>query len=302
MKNTPYYYTYAGIGTFSNTSDSESTQKKYTIIQSLWTRPITDKQKLRDTLFIAALSLEYAHRSGFRVHMHTDSQGMALLKGFGYDKLVATLDKIPATVPTELFAAGKFYAMRAEGLTGKVHVDIDVFLKKRGVLDTFYENKRVDCICQMEEDMPLIDHSAIISAMFMLGYPAATRPNWNGSMNTGIVGFNNRALATRYVNNYLDALKMYSVQQFATYKKEHPDACLCFDFILEQVNLSCMTVGYNVKTLVPTKNCDAIADKIGYQHLQGCAKWAYIQKVKTLLQKLNPSLYNRVYIESAKIN
>ena len=291
-----------GIGNFGGDS-TKPTGKKDIIIQSLWTKPITDKVRMRDTLFMAALSLAYAHKSGYIVHMHTDSYGMKLLDGYGYDKLLPTLDSIPSIVPTELFAAGKFFAMRAEGAIGKVHVDIDVFLKKPGVLDKFYRDSRVDVICQMDEDMSLVNHSHIIKHMYALGYPASTRPNWNGSMNTGIIGFNNPILAAKYMSNYFDALKIYTQEKFEQYKKENKDACLSFDFILEQINLSYMSIGYNVHTLLPTKEPTYIADKIGYQHLQGNGKWDSSTKatVKRFLLNIDEKLYYRARLAGLKV-
>ena len=262
-----------GIGSFSAGDGKQPPKpRRYTIIQSLWTKPCS-KEKLQKTMFICALSLAYAHRSGYRVHMHTDSRGVELLKNFGYERLLPTLDKIPDSVPTDLFAAGKFYAMEAEGRVGKVHIDVDVFLK-RPILDRFYTDSRIDAICQQEEDMQHIDHSEKIKHMHVLGYPPTTRPNWKGSMNTGTVGFNNAELANKYFDNYFDALKMYTADKFKNYWKKYGKQCLLFDFILEQIELSYLSVGYNVYTLIPSKEYSFVADKIGYQHLQGDWKWA----------------------------
>lgn len=287
---------YNGIGSFEATVDGASAPAQFTIIQSLWTKPITSRARLKQTLFIAALSLAYAHRSGYKVHMHTDSFGAKLMKKFGYDKLCTTLDAIPPSVPTELFAAGKFYAMRAEGAIGKVHIDIDVFLKKTGILDCFYKNHRVDLICQQEEDIAIANHADKIKHMLVMGHPAATRPDWRGSINTGIVGFWHPALAARYMNNYFEALKIYTAEKFQAYKQQNPDACLLFDFILEQVNLSYMSIGYDVRTLVPTDNPTWVADKIGYQHLQGSDKWTPKTQhtIRLLLAQLNNKLYHAV--------
>ena len=285
-------YYYGSIGNL-NGGVEPPVERKYTIIQSLWTKPFTDKTRLRDAMFIAALSLAFAHRSGYKVHMHTDKKGMELMKNFGYDELLPTLDNIPKSVPKELFAAGKFYAMFAEGFMNKIHIDFDVFLKKKGILDRFYEDSTIDGICQMEEDMPLIDHTNIIIPMHILGYPASTRPNWKGSMNTGIVGFNNTALASKYMNNYEAALRMYTQEQFDAYKAEHPNHWLAFDFILEQVALSHMSVGYNMYCLLPTKEPSYVADEIGYQHFQGTSKWKEenLTNMKRWLRKLDNRLY-----------
>lgn len=296
------YYPYGMIGTFDGIHKPAGAMK-YTIVQSLWTKPITDQKRLRDTLYIAALSLAFAHSSGYKVNMHTDSRGAELMKNFGYDRLLTTLDKIPATVPTELFAAGKFFAMRAEGYWGKVHVDVDVLLKQAGILDKFYEDKRIDVIAQMDEDMSVINHDDIISTMHLIGYPFSTRPNWQGSLNTGVVGFNNRKLAYKYFNNYAEALKMYTVEKFEKFKKSYKKDCLNFDFVLEQINLSYMSVGYNVQTLVPTHNPNEVADRIGYQHLQGSGKWTAtsMANIKDMLADLDMKLYRMVNSASHKL-
>lgn len=268
----PCYY--GDIGNFGSNAQQPASERKYTIFQSLWTKPIDNQDRMRDILYIAALSLAFAHRSGYKVHMHTDKRGAELLKDFGYEKLLTTLDKIPDTVPAELFAAGKFFAMKAEGITGKIHIDVDVFIKKAGVLDKFYTDKKIDAICQQEENYELVcSHEDKIRPMHVLGYPAYTRPNWRGSMNVGTIGFNNIRLAKKYVDNYFEALKLYTAEKFEKYKKSDADACMLFDFILEQVNLSFMSLGYNVYTLLPMDNPCYVADKIGYQHLQGSGKW-----------------------------
>ena len=287
---------YSGI--IGNFGEAE---RKYTIVQSLWTKPCKDKKKLKETMFTCALSLAYAHRSGYNVHMHTDSKGYELLKYFGYDGLYKTLDEIPDTVPADLFAAGKFYAMRAEGIVGKVHIDTDVFIKKP-ILDKFYEDKTMDAICQMEEDMSLVDHSDKIYHMHILGYPNTTRPNWQGSMNTGVIGFNNPDLAVKYFNNYFNALEIYKADKIEKYKKENGYEYLCFDFVLEQIELSYLSIGYNVYTLLPIKNACFVADEIGYQHLQGNTKWTTksARTIKQLLMSMDKDLYGRAFSASVK--
>ena len=302
MDNYNYYYN-SNIGGFAD-GDDATNRKEYVIVQSFWTKPVTDGKKFSDMMYMCALSLEYAHRSGYKVHMHTDSKSYDLFKKFGYDKLYKTLDQIPEDTPKELFAAGKFYAMRAEGMTGKIHIDIDVFLKKVGVLDKFYTNTKWDVICQQEEDMSVISHDNIIQNMHILGYPPSTRPNWRGSLNTGIVGFNNKTLARKYFNNYFDALKMYKQKDFDEYKVNNPDANLCFDFILEQRNLSHMSLGYNVLALLPmsyTYTRD-VANTLGYLHLQGNRKWSVEANtwMKEKLKSLNRVLFNNAKVSATK--
>lgn len=278
-------------------------ERKYTIVQSLWTKPIKDKQRLKDTLYVAALSLAYAHRSGYKVHMHTDRQGMELLKNFGYEELLPTLDDIPNTVPTELFAAGKFFAMRAEGALGKIHIDLDVYIKKPHILDRFYENYKVDVICQQDEDFNHDLYDVKAKHMHIIGYPSGTRPSWTGSLNTGVVGFNNPVLASKYMSNYFEALRMYTKDKFEAYKAENnvPSCDMLFDFILEQATLSYMSIGYNVLTLVPTKDASEVADKIGYQHDWGASKWEHMSLIRANLQRVDRELYRIARLATYKV-
>lgn len=297
------YGYYGAIGNLGG-GDTQPQERKYTIIQSLWTKPITDVSRLRDTLFMAALSLCYAHRSGYKVHMHTDSKGYDLMKNFGYEGLYETLDQIPASVPTELFAAGKFFAMKEEGIC-KVHIDVDVMLKKP-VLDCFYEDNRIDLICQHEEPEEAFNHKNKIRNMFVLGYPAGTRPNWKGSINTGTIGFNNPVLAAKYMSNYFEALNMYSARQFNDYKQENGVSSegMMFDFVLEQITLSYMSLGYNVHSLVPSDFAYAtlVADKIGYTHLQGDGKWSASTRatIKRQLAEMDRKLYQTAMVAAAR--
>lgn len=270
-------------------------EAKYTIIQSFWTKPVKDKDKLGQLLYIAGLSLTYAHKNGYKINMHTDSYGYELLKNFGYDNLYKTLDEIPDTVPIELFAAGKFYAMKAEGITGKIHIDFDVFIKKPHLLDRFYEDKTIDVIAQQEENYEesFQFYGDIINTMHIIGYPSTTRPNWKGIINVGVIGFNNEELANKYFNNYFNALNMYNQNDFNKYKGENRNLNLSFDFILEQTNLSYYSLGYNVYILVPSNNPSIVADQIGYQHLQGGIKWKRNSQIiiKQLLEDFSPKLY-----------
>lgn len=278
---------------------SNTNESKYTLVQSLWTKPMRDKAKLRETLYITALSLAYAHQSGYKVNMHTDGYGHELLKDFGYDNLFTTLDEIPEKTPTDLFAAGKFFAMRKEGLVGKIHTDVDVFIRKPHLLDKFYEDKRIDLICQQEEDYAVMcNHDKKIRSIHALGYPPATRPNWRGSINVGIVGFNNLELAKKYSDNYFEALDMYSQELFDEYKKKDKDASLQFDFILEQISLSYFSIGHNVYALLPSdmNNVTFVADMLGYVHIMGISKWKKetIDRVHSLLESVDNDKFRLV--------
>ena len=309
-ESTQNYAYYGGIGTYVGFPD-EPVERKDVIIQSLWTKPIlgsnptkAQQKRMKDTLYIAALSLECAHRSGYKVHMHTDRLGMELLSRFGYEELLPTLEDIPSSVPTELFAAGKFFALRAEGITNKVHIDIDVFLKRPYLFDNFYMKSGIDMVCQQEENYDCVDFiKPMIRTIHIVGYPETTRPDWTGSMNTGVIGFNNPTLGSKYVRNYFNALQMYTEENFAKYRGD-ANKNLAFDFILEQVNVSYLSLGYNVWSLLPSDDASAVADEMGYQHLQGDEKWTArsLVKVKSNLKVMNFKLYNEAFWASKKVH
>lgn len=308
MKTIDNYY--APIGGFDAMPPSE---RKYTVVQSFWTKPILQsdnslshrRRRMRETLMIAALSLAYAHRSGYKVNMHTDSFGYELLKDFGYDRLLKTLDTIPDSVPKELFAAGKYFAMKKEGKTGKVHIDTDVFLKRAGVIDKFYTDKSVDVIVQGEEDYDgCICAQLAIPHMEAIGYPPKTNPRWRASWNTGVIGFNNVGLAATYINNYFKALDMYTEDVFEAYKREHQSHFLNFDFILEQVNIAWLGKACRPYMLVPMANPTEEADRIGYQHLQGGSKWTASSQtmVTAILKAIDYQLFTAAFKAGNLVN
>lgn len=289
-------YDYAAIGGFGGETVAPGAAAKgkgYWIVQSLWTKPFEGREgQLRKILHIAALSLAYAHRSGYKVAMHTDSRGYKLLLRYGYDRLRKTLDSIPESVPTMMFAAGKYYAMEAEGFVGKVHVDVDVFLKQP-VLDVFYENKGIDLICQQDEVYDSREYDKKVKHMHVLGYPTCCRPGWQGSVNVGVMGFNDPILARRYFDNYKEGLDMYTAGMMEDYMAEQGLPYLFLDFILEQQTLSYMSQGCDVHALLPPRDASWVADKIGYQHLQGAGKYgeAVTYHVDQALQRLNKRLW-----------
>ena len=244
-----------------------STKEKI-ITQSFWTKPMNDSLSLQ--LDLAALSLYYAHRSGYKVHMHTDSKGMELLKDYGYDSLLPTLDEIPSDIPECIFAYGKILALEREPI-GAVHTDLDVFIKKP-LLDKFFEDKKIDVVLQCEEISIEDDIYERLRAFFReYGYPPELAVDHLMSANVGVIGFNNQQLKDEYIRRY---------KACANYYKEAREGMM--DLFFEQINMHYLVghYGYRVWYILGQigagymDGVNELCDKIGYQHLQGGYKHA----------------------------
>lgn len=254
-----------------------STKEKI-IAQSFWTKPMGNT--LQMNLDLAALSLYYAHRSGYTVHMHTDSVGMLLLKDYGYDSLLPTLDDIPSDIPECIFAYGKILAIEREPI-GAVHTDLDVFIKKP-LLDRFFEEKTIDAVFQCEEICETDDIYERLRTFFRgYGYPPELAIDYLLPANVGVIGFNNLHLRDEYVRRY---------KACADYYKEAREGMM--DLFFEQVNAHYLVEHYGYRAWYILGQIDYhhmegvcdFCDRIGYQHLQGGYK--HTDSCKCILKQL----------------
>ena len=257
--------------------------KEKIIVQSFWTKP-TDKESLSLHLNLAALSLYYAHRSGYKVHMHTDSVGMELLKDYGYDSLLPTLDEIPSDIPECIFAYGKILAIEREPI-GAVHIDLDVFIKKP-LLDRFFEDKTIDAVLQCEEIEIQDDIYERLRTFFRgYGYPPELAVDHTLPANVGVIGFNNLHLRDEYIRRY---------KACANYYKEAREGMM--DLFFEQVNVHYLVEHYGYRAWyilgqIGYDHMDGVCDfcdRIGYQHLQGGYK--HSSEAKAIIRKYRETL------------
>ena len=245
-----------------------STKEKI-IVQSFWTKPMNN-ERLSINLDLASLSLYYAHRSGYIVHMHTDSVGMELLKDYGYDSLLPTLDEIPSDIPGCIFAYGKILAIEREPI-GAVHTDLDVFIKKP-LIDRFFEDQTIDVVLQCEEiELGIVNiYNDLRSFFHKYGCPPELAVDHMTPANVGVIGFNNLHLRDEYIRRY---------KACAEYYKGTSERMM--DLFFEQINLHYLVEygGYRVWYILGAVDyrymdsvCD-FCDRIGYQHLQGEYKY-----------------------------
>lgn len=257
------------------------------IVQTFWTKPMDDNN-FDINLDLAKISLFYLHKNGYKVHMYTDSKGIKFLQDYGYDKLTLDLDNIPEDIPTCMFAYPKIIALEKEEL-GTIHIDLDVFIKKP-CLDIFFKNKKIDVILQCKEEGYLYFYEVVKQNIEKVGVSKDLCVDYTkyGPNNVGIIGFNNKELKEQYIKKYK------SCSQY--YKKFKIDM---IDLFFEQINISYLIKNYNYNVFYLLGNTNylkdyikinKLANKIGYQHLQG--GWKHSKKGKDIIKKYKSMLLN----------
>lgn len=262
------------------------------IFQSLWTKPALDKRwdqdnQLESNIWLYTLSVLYAKSIGLEIVLYTDSLGKALLNHLPYDAIYTTLNNIPDSIPTMVWAYGKFEALKNEPI-GSIHIDGDVFLKKSDILKEL-DFSSYDVIVQNAEGMgwyytdpkkQLIKYN-IISEDFL---------NTNYAYNCGIVGFNNKELKNQYLNFYFDSInKVSTTRNLKTIMLSNKSFCI--DLPLEQHSLAALCQNYKVKELLKGEDLHQKSLSIGYQHLIGKDKYSHIDRIKAYVLALDSTLY-----------
>lgn len=261
------------------------------IFQSLWTKPAINKspEKLRDMLYIYALSLIYGLENHYTMVLYTDSLGMEIMKNFPYNE--KHLLNIPEDNSCKCFKAqSKFYALQQEPL-GSIHIDGDVFLKQPSI---FMNLNNADVIVQNSETYQFDNDVIFFKEGADWLYENGVTPDlrtYNGTYNCGTIGFFNQELKDQYLNNYFSALEKLKNKEFDFW----------LDLILEQQMLFEITKDkYKVfKLFTDDSTFDALLaqqNALGYTHLIGTQKQSKLcmQDVKRILRKKNRDLYTYI--------
>lgn len=269
------------------------------LFHSLWTKPAKDKRwdqssQLESNIWLYTLSVLYAKSSGATIVLHTDTLGKKLLSHLPYDEIYTTLDNIPESIPSMMWAYGKFMALQREPL-GSIHIDGDVFIKSPKTLAAL-DMTNYDMVCQnletargngYGEPRDLLIASNIITKDFEYDQFA---------YNCGCIGFNSPALKEEYLNFYLQKTQLVA-QNPSARRVLHKDKYFIFDLVLEQQSLYILSKkgNYSVKTLLSpnTEWGQVIQDAIAlhYQHLIGKDKYSFIEQCKFIILATNPDIY-----------
>lgn len=261
------------------------------IIQTFITSPMS-VDRLKKNIIIAALSLAYAHKSGYKVKMYTDSLGYSILKRLPYDEINTELDCIKLSKNT-LWSVVKYYALLKEPLK-VIHTDFDVILKKPcldGLLD------KADATCQIKEHIESIQPVYEQDRTFLISNNCKDLLDLSDPVkytyNVGIIGYNSESLRRAHAETI-----MTLYERFKDYDKTMP----ILDFYIEQAHLYNLSKkGYKIKPLIDNvtyfdldyRIITECADNIGYCHLQSEVKYnsSVMKKVIGLLKKEFSNIY-----------
>lgn len=228
-----------------------------------------------------ALSVAYARRIGAPIVLHTDTLGSKLLGHLPYDEVKLTLDDVDA--PPRFWAAGKFYALRAEGDNRCIHIDGDVFIKKSSLWERI-ANTTADMLCQYKEHWRDDYANNALAQHIRQPYMA-----YRGMFNTGTLGVFNKELREKIIDNYFNALTTCSALPNRLLNDEY----FTPDLVCEQQMIAHAAQHYNVECVLPRCNDVAdIANSVGYQHVQSSKKFAQLGECKRALKTLNNEIYN----------
>lgn len=266
-----------------------------TIIQTFISAPMS-VQRLKQNILIAAVSLAYAHKSGYKVKMYTDSLAYPLLSKLPYDEINTEMDKIVLPESNVLWSVGKYYALMKEPI-GTIHIDFDVLLKKP-CLEGLLIN--ADAVCQILEHIENVQTVYEQSRQFLLNnkcnnYLDISKPATH-AYNVGIIGYGSESMRKAHAGTII---KLYN--KFKKYNKPMPT----IDFYIEQANLyNLSTKGYKVNPIIKdTVFFDTdytiitkYANTIGYCHLQSYKKYTpeVLNKLKHQLIVNFRDIYNSI--------
>lgn len=269
------------------------------LFHSLWTKPALDKRwdtsnQLESNIWLYTLSVIFAKKQGFEIVLHTDTLGKKLLGHLPYNQIYTTLDKIPSSIPTMIWAYGKFVALKEEPL-GSIHIDGDVMITTSKCADSLKGD--YDLIIQNKEP----SYSYILDKLAPYGFTSKGFFTTSYAYNCGIVGFNNSTLKQSYLDFYFKETTAVAKNNILK-KQMTEDKHLCVDLPLEQWSLSVLSEkNYKVKSLLEgdidydwwrgNSQINKNAQNIGYLHLIGKSKYSAIDKVKFYVLALDKDLY-----------
>lgn len=232
-----------------------------------------------------ALSCIYAKENGFEIVLHSDRKTYNVLKNLPYDDFYIDIECIDDSTKS-LYAQAKFIAMKNEPL-GSIHIDGDVFLKDKKLVDIL-NIKDYDCIVQCLE-CPEKGYGYLWKESKQCfdncDYPIWAKRECLAMYNCGVIGFNNQKLKDEYFDTYWNMIEQYKT------KGKHMKYCIP-DIIIEQQFLKDITDYYGSKVKILLNNEHLDAGKIGYQHVQGKIKPMFLNTIKKLVNKHNSNIYN----------
>lgn len=251
-------------------------------------------RRLIGNVWYFALSVAYAKRSGAYIVLHTDTFGKAMLGHLPYDEIHLTLDDMPADISPRFWAAGKIFAQEAEPI-GSLHIDGDVFIKRADLLADI-EHSDWGTICQHRENDVFYKSEyhwfeRVPGLCAEVGLELAD----TGAFNCGIIGWRDAKAKARYIAGYkaltIGVSKAMRGALLAN-SKGTPDLIAEQLWAKQCADISGTKVRYLFDGNYP---CRDEACRVGFQHVLTSRKYNDIDKVKTILLREFPAIYNSTY-------
>ena len=236
------------------------------------------------TRWMTALSVIYLSRLGVHSVLYVDEQGRRNLGGIVdmYSEVRALT--IPDWVDRRCFAAAKFFAMENEEL-GVVHIDNDVLLKSKKVLDKI-DALRSTCDVVVQGIERYLGAPYDLSDYTAAGYRFGIGISNTIPINAGVMCITNEALREAYYAQYFDAI-MYMSKWL-----RGKVMSVCPDYAPEQavIHALCVENGYKIGEITdsPTiKGCCRQVEELGYAHFWGGSKVKQIEQIKSRARELS---------------
>lgn len=256
----------------------------YPLMNDRWSQG----NKLKETLYMTALSVLYAHVWYNEVELFVDKTAYPYLNML---PCKVTLLELPQD--KDLWMKSKIQAIAAQDKPF-VHLDTDVFLTNK--IDFNFKH------CILERKEASYDRHYKQQVRFFNEYTkhlAHWHCNLGYAFNCGVLGFANLDLRNHFIDAYYQLEHVYkdNREEFKPLKQLGYEPCI----VLEQYNLACLLHTHHISPdlMLPfsaVKSQIKHAKKIGYNHLFGVTKYQknVVLEIEHQLYKIFPFWYAQV--------
>lgn len=282
-------------------------------IQSLWTKPYTDKRVLEKTKVYYDLSAKYLKAGGIEIDLYTDDFGKSLFSDSeNYKNIYVKLNNLEK-YSTSLWSVAKIFSMLQVG-EPSIHIDGDIFFRKPNFFKKIIESDW-DILVQSQEITEhwyyFYDKSLdIFNSLFKFEnqFFCNILRQYNYTYNAGVLGFKNFGVFKTYASMFFKLANNLNqnldlVEKYKSLKDERPwvrGAKVNINCIIEQVQLTFFANYYNLyaKELLPLNTWSDFEwqyfqnfnDDFGYEHLAGPEKYEDEKIYKKIENELNSKL------------
>ncbi len=271
------------------------------LVHSLWSQPLQESNSVErrikavTMLWCYASSVAFAKLHNQPIRLYADEYAARLLSFLPYDEVLHL--EVPKGTPSIFWAAGKFSAY-AQMKPGDVHIDGDVFLQTKCVVELLtLAAKKYDVLVQCVENSGNCNEDAYNSVVKLLNghgvvYGGKPFPQFSIAYNTGLIGFNDMDLRDKYVKLYFDAMKQ--IQDNPNLIADLQEASTAPDIVLEQQMLCELSQEMKPKVYSLLGSGEfslRYSCSVGYQHLLGDAKTSLLYKTIQQLHDIDQEIF-----------